>query len=216
MPLISLDGIPPTTDAAFAPALAAGTDNPPRRSRNPADSASRSAGTRPAADTKSGSSKTGRIVREGFTYEVPLLVSSDRTSQFRSSLLRRAFSSCATLTPPSRTVGWGSAAVDGGCWHRAVDLRKLVGSSRHRPAAAGRPATFSATCISGLARRSAGRVRDHGATPRTHVRQDWSVEQLPVTLGDDSDLAVDDGDGGLVVDGVARPVERGGPALRVG
>jgi hypothetical protein len=61
MPLISLDGIPPTTDAAFAPALAAGTDNPPRRSRNPADSASRSAGTRPAADTKFGSSKTGRI-----------------------------------------------------------------------------------------------------------------------------------------------------------
>jgi hypothetical protein len=47
-------------------------------------------------------------------------------------------------------------------------------------------------------------------------RQDWSVEQLPVTLGDDSDLAVDDGDGGLVVDGVARHVERGGPALRVG
>jgi hypothetical protein len=39
-----------------------GTDNPPSRSWNPADSASRSAGTRPAADTKSGSSKTGRIV----------------------------------------------------------------------------------------------------------------------------------------------------------
>ena len=54
--------IPPTADAAFAPALAAGTYNPPRRSWNPADSASRSAGTRPAADTKFGSSKTGRIV----------------------------------------------------------------------------------------------------------------------------------------------------------
>lgn len=49
-----------------------------------------------------------------------------------------------------------------------------------------------------------------------HVQQDWSVEQLPVTLGDDSDLAIDDGDGGLVVDGVARHVERGGPALRFG
>ena len=49
-------------DAAFAPALAVGTDNPPRRSWNPADSASRSAGTRPVADTKFGSSKTGRIV----------------------------------------------------------------------------------------------------------------------------------------------------------
>lgn len=47
-------------------------------------------------------------------------------------------------------------------------------------------------------------------------QQDWSVEELPVTLGDDSDLAVDDGDGGLVVDGVAGHVERGGPALRVG
>ena len=47
-------------------------------------------------------------------------------------------------------------------------------------------------------------------------QQNWSVEQLPVTLGDDSDLAVDDGDGGLVVDGVARHVERGRPALRVG
>ena len=46
--------------------------------------------------------------------------------------------------------------------------------------------------------------------------RDRSVEQLPVTLGDDSHLAVDDGDGGLIVDGVARQVEPGGPALRVG
>lgn len=45
--------------------------------------------------------------------------------------------------------------------------------------------------------------------------QDCSVEQLPVTLGDDSNLAVDDGDGGLVVDGVAGHIKRGGPALRV-
>jgi hypothetical protein len=37
-----------------------------------------------------------------------------------------------------------------------------------------------------------------------------------VAFGDDSDLAVDDSDGGLVVDGVAQHVERGGPALRLG
>ena len=52
--------------------------------------------------------------------------------------------------------------------------------------------------------------------PTPSEYQDWSVEQLPVALGDDGHLAIDDGDGGLIVDGVARQVKPGGPALRVG
>jgi hypothetical protein len=54
--------IPPTTAAVFTPALGEGTDNLSSRPSIPADSANRSAGTKPAADTRFGSSKTGRIV----------------------------------------------------------------------------------------------------------------------------------------------------------
>lgn len=62
----------------------------------------------------------------------------------------------------------------------------------------------------------AGKAMSLTSWPTPSEYQDWSVEQLPVTLGDDSHLAIDDGDGGLIVDGVARQVKRGGPALRVG
>ncbi len=54
--------IPPTTPAVLTPALGEGTVNPSSRPYKPADSASRNAGTRPAADTRLDSSKTGRIV----------------------------------------------------------------------------------------------------------------------------------------------------------
>lgn len=55
--------IPPTTLVAFAVALADATLNwSSRRSCRPADSANPSTGTRPATDTRFGSSKTGRIV----------------------------------------------------------------------------------------------------------------------------------------------------------
>lgn len=53
---------PATIDAVFAAALDEDTLGAASRSWNPTDWASRSAGTRPAADTKFGSSKTGRIV----------------------------------------------------------------------------------------------------------------------------------------------------------
>jgi hypothetical protein len=62
----------------------------------------------------------------------------------------------------------------------------------------------------------AGKAMGLTSWPTPSEYRDWSVEQFPVALGDDSHLAVDDGDGGLVVDGVARQVKRGGPALRVG
>jgi len=62
----------------------------------------------------------------------------------------------------------------------------------------------------------AGKAMSLTSWPTPSEYQDWSVEQLPVTLGDDSHLAIDDGDGGLIVDGVARQVKPGGPALRVG
>ena len=62
----------------------------------------------------------------------------------------------------------------------------------------------------------AGEAMSLTSWPTPSPYQDWSVEQLPVTLGDDSHLAIDDGDGGLIVDGVARQVKPGGPALRVG
>ena len=50
------------TATLLAPAFGEGTDNRVNRSYRPADSASASTGTRPAVDTKFGSSKTGRIV----------------------------------------------------------------------------------------------------------------------------------------------------------
>lgn len=54
--------IPPTTAAVLIPAWGEGTDRPSSRSYSPAASPNRSAGTNPAADTRFGSSKTGRIV----------------------------------------------------------------------------------------------------------------------------------------------------------
>ncbi len=55
--------IPPTTLAVLATAFGAGTLSPSAsRSYQPADSASRRVGTKPAADTRFGSSKTGRIL----------------------------------------------------------------------------------------------------------------------------------------------------------
>ncbi len=59
-----------------------------RRSYSPADSANRSTGTRPAADTRFGSSKTGGSCEKAFTYEVPLWVGRMETSQSTSSLLK--------------------------------------------------------------------------------------------------------------------------------
>ena len=70
--------IPPTTLAVFEAGFGEDTDNSRSRSYRPADSARRSAGTRPAADTRLGSSKTGRIVWEAFTYEVSLARVSNR------------------------------------------------------------------------------------------------------------------------------------------
>ena len=54
--------IPATTPAVFAAGFGDGTVNPSSRSYRPADSASRNAGTSPAAPTRFGSSNTGRIV----------------------------------------------------------------------------------------------------------------------------------------------------------
>jgi hypothetical protein len=54
--------IPPTTLEVFTDAFGEGTVTASSSSYRPADSASRSAGTRPAADTRFGSSKTGRTV----------------------------------------------------------------------------------------------------------------------------------------------------------
>ncbi len=54
--------IAPTTLAVFTPGFGEGTVNASSRPWNPADSANRIAGTRPATDTRFGSSKTGRIV----------------------------------------------------------------------------------------------------------------------------------------------------------
>ena len=62
----------------------------------------------------------------------------------------------------------------------------------------------------------AGKAMSPTSGPTPSQYRDRSVEQLPVPLGDDSHLAIDDGDGGLIVDGVARQVKPGGPALRVG
>ena len=62
----------------------------------------------------------------------------------------------------------------------------------------------------------AGKAMGLTSWPTPSEHRDRSVEQLPVALGDDGHLAIDDGDGGLIVDGVARQVEPGGPALRVG
>ena len=68
-----------------------------QRSR-PARPASSSTGTRPAADTKFESSKTGTMLWQAFTYEMPFVSPWMKTSQSTSSLLRRAFSFYATLT----------------------------------------------------------------------------------------------------------------------
>ena len=54
--------IPATTPALLAAGFGAGTLNPCRASERPADSASRSAGTNPAADTRFASSNTARTV----------------------------------------------------------------------------------------------------------------------------------------------------------
>src|SRR4029077_17618511 len=70
--------IPPTTPAVFAAAFGEGTLKASSRSYRPADSASRSIGTNPAADTKFGSSNVGRISCEAFTYEVSLARLSNR------------------------------------------------------------------------------------------------------------------------------------------
>lgn len=99
--------IPLTTAAVFAAAFGEGTDSPSSRPYRPADSASRSAGTKPAADTRFGSSKTGRILWEGCTYEVLLLSGWKLTSQSTSSLLGRAFSFYATLTTLTAAGGSG-------------------------------------------------------------------------------------------------------------
>lgn len=52
--------IPPTTPTTFAAGFGEGTDSPASKARKPADSASRNTGTKPAADTRFGSSKSGR------------------------------------------------------------------------------------------------------------------------------------------------------------
>ena len=65
--------IPPTTHTAFAAAFGLFTVNDPAScSCNPALSASRSNGTNPEADTRFGSSKTGRTLCDALTYEVSL------------------------------------------------------------------------------------------------------------------------------------------------
>lgn len=67
--------IPARTVRTFAATFADGTDADPATSRDrPACSASSSTGTRPAADTRFGSSKTGTSPWHAFTYEMPLYV----------------------------------------------------------------------------------------------------------------------------------------------
>lgn len=65
--------IPATTVRTLAATFAAGTvTNSATRLENPTDSASSSTGTRPAADTRFGSSKTGINPWDAFTYRVLL------------------------------------------------------------------------------------------------------------------------------------------------
>lgn len=63
--------IPPTTPVAFTAAFGEATVSPSAsRSPRPADSASPGSGTRPAADTRLGSSNTGRILCDACTREM--------------------------------------------------------------------------------------------------------------------------------------------------
>ncbi len=98
----SMLSAPASIPAVLAPRFGEGTDSPPSRSSKAADSANRSMGTSPAADTRFGSSKTGRIVRDDFTYEVPLVNRWVSTSQSTSSLLTEAPRTTPRPSHPTR------------------------------------------------------------------------------------------------------------------